>query len=111
MLTITTHRLILSNLVLWIFVILLHGTKTLSNIQDQESINYLDSAIGDEITLLPGSSKLDVSFRQFSGYLDITGRGGLPTKHMHYWFVESMHNPTSDPIVFWTNGGPGNVDK
>ena len=99
------EKIIFPNLVLWIFVILLHDATTLSSIQ--ESVNYLDSAILDEITLLPGSSNLDFSFRQFSGYLDILGRGGNPTKHMHYWFVESMQNPVVDPIVFWTNGGPG----
>lgn len=26
---------------------------------------------------------------------------------MHYWFVESMSNPATDPVAFWTNGGPG----
>jgi hypothetical protein len=23
---------------------------------------------------------------------------------MHYYFVESMNRPESDPIAFWTNG-------
>jgi carboxypeptidase C (cathepsin A) len=26
---------------------------------------------------------------------------------MHYWFVESENAPDTDPLAFWTNGGPG----
>lgn len=26
---------------------------------------------------------------------------------LHYWFVESEGNPTTDPVVLWLNGGPG----
>jgi carboxypeptidase C (cathepsin A) len=25
----------------------------------------------------------------------------------HYIFVESESNPTDDPIILWSNGGPG----
>lgn len=41
-----------------------------------------------------------VSFKQYSGYLDV-----LPTRHIHYIYVESQQNPETDPVVFWTNGG------
>jgi hypothetical protein len=41
------------------------------------------------------------AFRQFSGYLDLPGR------HIHYVYVESQRSPRNDPVVFWTNGGPG----
>ncbi|XP_072237439.1 lysosomal protective protein [Leuresthes tenuis] len=55
----------------------------------------------DEITFLPGLQK-QPSFRQFSGYLSVADG-----KHLHYWFVESQNNPSSDPVVLWLNGGPG----
>jgi carboxypeptidase C (cathepsin A) len=64
--------------------------------------DYTPEALADEVKNLPGAEKLDFSFRQFSGYLDVT-----PTKHLHYWFVESSRNPDKDPVAFWTNGGPG----
>jgi carboxypeptidase C (cathepsin A) len=28
-------------------------------------------------------------------------------KHLHYWFIESEHDPKNAPVFFWTNGGPG----
>ena len=36
------------------------------------------------------------------GYVDIGGG-----KEIFYWFVESQRNPATDPLVLWTNGGPG----
>ena len=39
----------------------------------------------------------------FSGYVDIGPRGKL-----FYWFVESQSaTPANDPVLLWTNGGPG----
>lgn len=64
--------------------------------------DYTPEALADEIKSLPGAEGLDFSFRQFSGYLPVTA-----TKHLHYWFVESSRAPATDPIAFWTNGGPG----
>ncbi|KAI3369587.1 hypothetical protein L3Q82_024497, partial [Scortum barcoo] len=55
----------------------------------------------DEVTYLPGLQK-QPSFRQYSGYLSVADG-----KHLHYWFVESQKNPSSDPVVLWLNGGPG----
>jgi len=55
----------------------------------------------DEVTSLPGLT-WDIDFRQYSGYLD--GGGG---RQLHYWFVESQSEPTSDPVVLWLTGGPG----
>lgn len=57
--------------------------------------------------MLPGAEDLTVKFKQFSGYLSVPGGTGALTKHLHYWYVESMSNPATDPVSFWTNGGPG----
>jgi carboxypeptidase C (cathepsin A) len=67
---------------------------------------YTTEAQADQIRNLPGTEKLDVNFNQFSGYLNISGASGN-SKHMHYWFVESLNHPSTDPLAFWTNGGPG----
>lgn len=63
---------------------------------------YTEKALADQVTNLPGAENLDIPFNQFSGYLNIS-----ETKQMHYWMVESMNDPATDPIAFWTNGGPG----
>lgn len=69
--------------------------------------DYTPEALADQVVNLPGTEGLDIKFNQFSGYLDIPGTSGSLSKHMHYWFVESEQNPSSDPLGFWTNGGPG----
>jgi len=39
----------------------------------------------------------------YSGYVPIANT----TKTIHYLFLESQGDPTSDPLVVWFNGGPG----
>jgi carboxypeptidase C (cathepsin A) len=67
---------------------------------------YTAAALADQITNLPGAEGLNLTFNQFSGYLAIPGAQGN-SKNVHYWLVESMSSPASDPLSFWTNGGPG----
>lgn len=57
------------------------------------------------ITRLPGMSSNDFVKlpRQYAGYIPV--RGGLG--QLFYWFFESQSNPSSDPLILWTNGGPG----
>jgi carboxypeptidase C (cathepsin A) len=38
--------------------------------------------------------------------VDINGTMGLDMKS-HYIFIESEGDPTSDPVILWSNGGPG----
>ena len=48
--------------------------------------------------------------RTFSGYVDAgesCDNGQCYTMHEHYVFIESENSPSSDPLILWTNGGPG----
>ncbi|KAJ6571818.1 serine carboxypeptidase [Mycena capillaripes] len=42
------------------------------------------------------------SVKQYSGYINIE-----KDKHMFFWFFESRSSPSTDPLVLWMNGGPG----
>jgi carboxypeptidase C (cathepsin A) len=64
-------------------------------------MSYSKEAMKDQVKTLPGLTSPLVS-NQFSGFLQIT-----PKKFIHYYFFESENDPTNDPVVFWTNGGPG----
>ena len=64
--------------------------------------SYTELAQLDQITKLPGSENLNITFNHFSGYIPVG-----ESKQIHYWFVESMNDPLKDPLTFWTNGGPG----
>lgn len=64
--------------------------------------SYTIDADLDKVLDLPGAEKIAIRFNHFSGYLEAS-----ETKRIHYWFVESELDPTNDPVVFWTNGGPG----
>jgi carboxypeptidase C (cathepsin A) len=63
---------------------------------------YTNDAVNDQILDLPGLYG-ELPFNQFSGYLNLPDT----KKQIHYWLVESERDPESDPLVFWTNGGPG----
>lgn len=64
---------------------------------------YTKDAQDDKITSLPGLDG-DPGFNMFSGYLEVSKENG---RNIFYWYVESQADPSSDPVVFWTNGGPG----
>ena len=56
----------------------------------------------EKVTWLPSIG--DVSgFNLYSGYVNIPGT----SKQIHYMFNESKSNPATDPVLVWTNGGPG----
>ena len=60
---------------------------------------------GHEITSLPGWNG-PLPSRMYSGYIPVGKTSGVPG-HIHYWFIESENDPINDPVVYWTNGGPG----
>jgi carboxypeptidase C (cathepsin A) len=43
-------------------------------------------------------------YTMFSGYIPVTPDG---SRRLHYVFVESSGSPETDPVLWWTNGGPG----
>jgi len=55
------------------------------------------------IASLPGLSP-PPTFKQYAGLLPIGDAAGT---ELYFWFVESARSPAKDPLVFWTNGGPG----
>ena len=65
---------------------------------------YTPEALKDLITWLPGLPRNESYFNMFSGYLTVSETN---QRHIFYWYVESQGNPATDPLVFWTNGGPG----
>eukprot|EP00238_Polyblepharides_amylifera_P001590 CAMPEP_0196571802 /NCGR_PEP_ID=MMETSP1081-20130531/1939_1 /TAXON_ID=36882 /ORGANISM="Pyramimonas amylifera, Strain CCMP720" /LENGTH=553 /DNA_ID=CAMNT_0041888893 /DNA_START=167 /DNA_END=1828 /DNA_ORIENTATION=+ len=68
-----------------------------------ELIGYTAEAVSDRIESLPGLDA-DISFNMFSGYLEVDAVAG---RNLFYWFVEAEKNPSSAPVMLWTNGGPG----
>jgi hypothetical protein len=65
------------------------------------SAAYTAAAQNDRIVSLPGATSALLS-NQFSGYLNVTSTRGI-----HYMYFESERDPEKDPVIFWTNGGPG----
>ena len=72
------------------------------------SINHTQAALADLVTLLPGikgevgTPDNTLDFNLFSGFLEITS-----TNFLYYSLTESQNNPATDPLIIWTNAGPG----
>ncbi|RHY29251.1 hypothetical protein DYB32_005302 [Aphanomyces invadans] len=53
---------------------------------------------------LPGyNDDTPLDFDQYAGRMALPSNG----QEMFYWYVESQHSPSTDPLVLWLNGGPG----
>jgi carboxypeptidase C (cathepsin A) len=75
------------------------------DVNPQNLLQYTDEAQKDFITSLPGLNfYYSSSFAQFSGFLTVDEAHG---RNIHYWYVESTRDPDNDPVILWTNGGPG----
>ncbi|XP_073040754.1 serine carboxypeptidase-like 34 [Primulina eburnea] len=56
----------------------------------------------DRVVALPGQPA--VSFRQYSGYVNVNQSHG---RALFYWFFEATKLPHKKPLLLWLNGGPG----
>ena len=65
--------------------------------EPQDQYTYTDDAQKDQIISLPGLN-FQPDFNQFSGYIPVSD-----TRNIHYWYIESSNNPSTDPVVFWTS--------
>jgi carboxypeptidase C (cathepsin A) len=68
------------------------------------SISYA-AISSDRVTSLPGYDG-DLPSTHYSGYIPTGVKTGL-AGYLHYWFIESENDPSTDPVVLWLNGGPG----
>lgn len=66
------------------------------------SLLIVATMFAEEIKDLPGSDKVSINFKHYSGFFQVSD-----THFLHYWFVESQNDATTDPLIFWFNGGPG----
>ena len=65
--------------------------------------------VNDEIFHLPGW-KGALPSRMFAGYIEAgndTVNNVTYELYEHYMFIESENDPKTDPVMIWTNGGPG----
>ena len=63
------------------------------------------TAASDLVASLPGWDK-PLPSKMYSGYIDVSASTDREM-HVHYMFVESESDPDTDPVLLWTNGGPG----
>ena len=67
---------------------------------------FTQQAAEDLVTWLPGWSDTELPSCQYSGYIEVNDVDEY--KYMvHYYLIESENDPIVDPIILWTNGGPG----
>ena len=58
----------------------------------------------EQVHQLPQMGVFDKdTFEVYSGFIDMTNS----SRSIHYLLVESQNDSASDPLVIWTNGGPG----
>lgn len=68
------------------------GSPLMAAVLCATAILSVASTLGDADLLTFPRQEKDVSFKQYSGFLDV-----LPGRHIHYVYVESSRNPAEDP--------------
>jgi serine carboxypeptidase-like clade 1 len=73
------------------------------------AVCYAAPPAADEVTTLPGWNGT-LKSKMYAGFVDAGSRvdDGVTYELMeHYIFFESENDPVNDPLIVWTNGGPG----
>lgn len=59
-------------------------------------------ASSDKVTSLPGIGPMKTN--TYSGYMPTNDQG-----YLYYFFIESFGHPSTDPVILWLQGGPGDA--
>jgi len=62
--------------------------------------------VADLVDSLPGWDAPLLS-KTYAGYIEVGSKDNATKMYEHYLFFESEGNPETDPLIMWTNGGPG----
>jgi carboxypeptidase C (cathepsin A) len=62
----------------------------------------LSAKLDDKVASLP--DQLPLTSNWYSGLLNVSAPSG---RQLHYVFVDSLNDPTTDPVIVWFDGGPG----
>jgi carboxypeptidase C (cathepsin A) len=78
--------------------------KNLSDRRNDHDDAQNHTVVNERIRIhrLPGYGK-ELPSKTYVSYMHLPNTD----KHLHYWFIESEHDPKNAPVFFWTNGGPG----
>merc|ERR1719487_2334199 len=66
----------------------------------------LAAPAADLVDSLPGWDKPLLS-KTYAGYIEVGSKDNATKMYEHYLFFESEGDPAKDPLIMWTNGGPG----
>ena len=88
------------------FAVLATGIATLIRAQLPVEITDVTTVTGHDGRTIrfrePELCETTKGVKSYSGFIDLAD-----DKHLFFWFFESRHDPASDPITLWINGGPG----